>query len=274
MNTYTVKNINGFSKDRKEVKNLDMFSILHPLNNRHGIVYGEHVFDCMLRMYMYIRMYAINDNEIDVIRYGAKIRCRRDYVIKSIYNMPFDILMTDGMDLIYRTWLGDEIEFEIMRAVCLYKIMQHEDVHFELTKDIYYIYVMDGDSKKLMSSNGIVRDNGEIDIVGENMFGFAMMKAFDLINGNPLEVKLKHLYKPIHIELKCDKRFSPVISFCSEIIIESMLDVIPNKRVVVSNYDDDFVDIYITVSIGEDDRIRLGNILLELPTVKRIDFME
>lgn len=272
MNLYAVENIMNFSENRKEVKNLDMFSVLHPLNNRHGIVYGEHVFDCMLRMYMYIRMYAILDESIEIMKLGNKMSVSKKSAMNEILNMPFECLMTDGMYIVNRTWMGNEIEFEVMFAVCLNKIMQHSDIYLELTKDIYYIYVMDGDSKRLMSSSGVVAKDGEISLVGENMFGFAMMKAFDFIDSNVVELKsVKMLSSPFVIEMECDERFDALLTFCVESIANAAIRVSLRKSVIMSDYDEGIIDLYLMIDIGERNKTRLRDVLLKLPKMERIN---
>lgn len=272
MNTYTVKNINGFSKDRKEVKNLDMFSILYPLNNRHGIVYGEHVFDCMLRMYMYMRMRAIHDESIGIMKFGEKLSISRRSAMSEIMNMPFESLMTDGMYTVDRTWMGNEIEFEVMYAVCINKIMQHGDIYLELVKDINCIYIMNGSSKRLMSGKGFIVKNGEAIFTGKNMFGFAMMKAFDFIYSkvSKLESVVKRLDSPFAIRMECNESFDSLLAFCAESIANAAIGMSLWKSIVMSDNGKGIVDLYIMIDIGEENKARLCDILSKLPEVKRI----
>lgn len=273
MNLYTVENIMSFSGCRKEEKSLDMFSALHPLNNRHPIVYGEHVFDCMLRMYMYMRMHAILNGNIRIVKFGEKLNVSRRSAMSEIMNMPFESLMTDGMYIVDRTWMGNEIEFEVMYAVCLNKIMQHNDIYLELVKDINCVYIMNGSSKRLMSGKGFIVKNGEVVFTGKNMFGFAMMKAFDFIYGKvaKLESVVKRLSRPFVIRIECNERFDSLLAFCTESIANAAIGMAIWKSIVMSDNGNGIVDLYIMIDIGEENKARLCDILSELPEVERID---
>lgn len=272
MNLYTVENIMNFSGCRKEEKSLDMFSALHPLNNRHAIVYGEHVFDCMLRMYMYMRMHAIHDESIRIMKFGEKLNVSRKSAMSEIMNMPFERLMTDGMYIVDRTWMDNEIEFEVMYAVCLNKIMQHGDIYLELVKDINCVYIMDGNSKRLMSGGGFIVKNGEVTFTGKNMFGFAMMKAFDFIVGKIAKLEsVKVLSSPFIIRMECNRRFDILLAFCAESIANAAIGISLWKSVITSDNDKGIVDLYLMIDIGEENEERLRGVLLELPEVKRID---
>lgn len=272
MNLYTVENIMDFSENRKEVKNLDMFSVLHPLNNRHAIVYKERLFDCMLRMYMYIRMYAVLDGNIGIMKLGNRMSVSRKSAMNEILDMPFECLMTDGMYIVDRTWMGNEIEFEVMYAVCLNKIMQHSDIYLESAKGIHYIYVMDGDSR-LMSGSSIVAEDGKISLTGENMFGFAMMKAFDFINSKVVEFKSARMSgSPSVIEMECNERFDALLAFCVESMANAAIKVYLRKPVIMSDYGDGIIDLYLMIDIGERNKARLRDVLLELPEVKKVSF--
>lgn len=272
MNLYTVENIMNFSGCRKETKSLDMFSALHPLNNRHAIVYREHVFDCMLRMYMYIRMHAIHDESIGIMKFGEKLNVSRKSAMDEVLNMPFECLMTDGMYIVDRTWMGNEIEFEVMYAVCLNKIMQHNDIYLELVKDINCVYIVNGNSKRLMSDGGFIVKNGEVTFTGKNMFGFAMMKAFDFIYGKIAKLEsVKVLSNPFIIRMECSRRFDTLLAFCAESIANAAIGTSLWKSVIMSDNDKGIVDLYLMIDIGEENEERLRNVLLELPEVKRID---
>lgn len=271
MNLYTIENIMNFSGGRKETKSLDMFSALHPLNNRHAIVYEEHVFDCMLRMYMYMRMHAVPDESVRIMKSGNKLSVSRKDAMNEILNMPFGRLMTDGMYIVDRTWMGNEIEFEVMYAVCLNKIMQHNDIYLELVKDIDCVYIMDGNSKRLMSGNGFIVKNGEIVFTGKNMFGFAMMKAFDFICSKVVELEsVKVLDSPLVIRMECNRRFDALLAFCAESVANAAIGMVIWKSIVVSDNDKGTVDLYLMIDIGEENKARLRDVLLELPEVERI----
>lgn len=272
MNLYTVENIMNFSGCRKEEKSLDMFSALHPLNNRHPIIYGEHVFDCMLRMYMYMRMHAIHDKSIRIMKFGEKLNVSRKSAMDEVLNMPFECLMTDGMYIVDRTWMGNEIEFEVMYAVCMNNIMQHNDIYLELVKDINCVYIVNGSSKRLMSGGGFIVKNGEVAFTGKNMFGFAMMKAFDFIYGKIAKLEsVKVLSNPFIIRMECNRRFDTLLAFCAESIANAAIGTSLWKSVITSDNDKGIVDLYLMIDIGEENKERLRSVLLELPEVKRID---
>lgn len=272
MNLYTVENIMNFSGCRKEEKSLDMFSALHPLSNRHPIVYGEHVFDCMLRMYMYMRMHAILNGNIRIVKFGEKLNVSRRSAMDEILNMPFECLMTDGMYIVDRTWMGNEIEFEVMYAVCLNKIMQHNDIYLELVKDINCVYIVNGNSKRLMSGNGFIVKNGEVVFTGKNMFGFAMMKAFDFIYGKIAELEsVKILGSPFVIRMECNRRFDVLLAFCAESVANAAIGTSMWESVITSDNDKGIVDLYLMIDIGRKNKERLRGVLLELPEVERID---
>lgn len=264
MNLYTVDNMMTLGR-RKDIRTLDIFSILHPLNNLHGIVHEGHVFDCMLRMYMYIRMYAIPDGNIMIMKFGQRMSVSRKSAMDEILNMSFENLLTDWMYIVDKSWMGDEIEFEVMYAVCLSKIMQHSDIHFELAKDTHCIYLMDGSSKRLMS-RGNITDEG---FIGKNMFGFAMMKAFDFITGKSVRLESARMSdRPLIIRMKYDERFGALLTFCVETVADAVIGM--RRPVVASKCDDGTIDLYLMVDMNGKDKETLCDALSELTGIHKI----
>lgn len=93
MNKYNVDNINCFSDNRIEVRFIDSNSILHPMNNRHGIVYREKVFDCMFRMHAYLRMMAITEESVEIMYGGRKYKVSRNEAMRNILEKSYVMLI-------------------------------------------------------------------------------------------------------------------------------------------------------------------------------------
>lgn len=273
MNRYNVDNINCFSNNRIEVRFIDSNSILHPMNNRHGIVYGEKVFDCMFRMYAYLRMLAITEESVEIMYGGRKYSVSRDEAMRNILEKSYVMLYSECIEFIEKTWLGDDIEFEVMQAVCMYKILQHEDVMFELVNNTHSIDIVKGDSKTLMSSGCIVRSDKTIHVEGKNMFGFAMMKAFDFINDRFVKVEnIRKIWPAKKIVLQCEKRFESLLTVCAKILTIGLLRMKCFARGITSDCWNEMVIIYFTINIDSRSIRKLTDILLEMPTMKLPDF--
>lgn len=273
MNRYNVDNINCFSDSRVEVRFIDSSSILHPMNNRHGIVYGETVFDCMFRMYTYLRMMAITEDSVKIMYGGRRYSVSKDEAMRNILEKSYVMLYSECIEFIEKTWLGDDIEFEVMQAVCMYKILQHEDVMFELAKNMYSIDIVKGDSKILMSNGCIVKSDKTIHIEGRNMFGFAMMKAFDFIDNRFVKIEnIRKIWPAKTIVLQCEKRFESLLAVCADILTIGLLRMKCFTRSIRSDYDDGMISIYFTIDIDSRSIRKLTDILLEMPTMKLPDF--
>lgn len=273
MNTYNVDNINCFSDNRVEVRFIDSDSILHPMNNRHGIVYRGKIFDCMFRMYAYLRMMAITKGNVEIMHGGKKYNVSKDEAMRNILEKSYVMLYPECIEFIEKTWLGDDIEFEVMQAVCMYKILQHEDVMFELAKNEYSIDIVKGDSRVLMSRGCIVKSDKTIHVEGKNMFGFAMMKAFDFIDDRFVKIEnIKKIWPAKTIVLQCEKRFESLLTVCVNILTIGLLRMNCFTRSIRSDYYDGIITIYFTIDIDNRSIKKLKNILLEMPTVKLPDF--
>lgn len=273
MNKYNVDNINSFSDNRVNVRFIDSSSILHPMNNRHGIVYRGTVFDCMFRMYAYLRMMAIIRNNVGIIYGGRKYSASKDEAMRNILEKSYVMLYSECIEFIEKTWLGDDIEFEIMQAVCMYKILQHEDVMFELASNAHSIDIVKGDSEVLMSRGCTVRSDKTIHVEGKNMFGFAMMKAFDFINDRFVKIEnIRKTWPAKKIVLECDKRFESLLTVCAKILTIGLLRMKCFTRGIISDCWNGLITIYFTIDIDSRSIKKLTDILLEMPTVKLPDF--
>ena len=115
------------------------------MNNRHGIVYRDS--DCMFRMYAYLRMMAITEGSVEIMYGGRKYSVSKNEAMRNILEKSYVMLYSECIEFIEKTWLGDDIEFEVMQAVCMYKILQHEDVIFELANNTYSTGIVRGDSQ-------------------------------------------------------------------------------------------------------------------------------
>lgn len=273
MNRYNVDNINCFSDSRVEVRFIDSSSILHPMNNRHGIVYGETVFDCIFRMYAYLRMMAITEDSVKIMYGGRRYSVSKDEAMRNILEKSYVMLYSECIEFIEKTWLGDDIEFEVMQAVCMYKILQHEDVMFELAKNMYSIDIVKGDSKILMSNGCIVKSDKTIHVEGRNMFGFAMMKAFDFIDNRFVKIEnIRKIWPAKTIVLQCEKRFESLLAVCADILTIGLLRMKCFTRSIRSDYDNGMITVYFTIDIDGRSIRKLTDILLEMPTMKLPDF--
>lgn len=273
MNKYNVDNINSFSDNRVNVRFIDSSSILHPMNNRHGIVYRGNVFDCMFRMYAYLRMMAIIRNNVGIMYGGRKYSASKYEAMRNILEKSYVMLYSECIEFIEKTWLGDDIEFEIMQAVCMYKILQHEDVMFELASNAHSIDIVKGDSEVLMSRGCIVKSDKTIHIEGKNMFGFAMMKAFDFINDRFVKIEnIRKIWPAKKIVLECDKRFESLLTVCAKILTIGLLRMKCFTRGIISDCWNGLITIYFTIDIDSGSIKKLTDILLEMPTVKLPDF--
>lgn len=273
MNKYNVDNINSFSDNRAKVRFIDSNSILHPMNNRHGIVYRGKVFDCMFRMYAYLRMMAITKNNVGIMYGGRKYSVSRDEAMRNILEKSYVMLYSECIEFIEKTWLGDDIEFEIMQAVCMYKILQHEDVMFELANNTHSIDIVKGDSEVLMSRGCIVKSDKTIHVEGKNMFGFAMMKAFDFIDNRFVKIEnIRKTWPAKTIVLECEKRFESLLTICAKILTIGLLRMKCFTRSIKSDCWDGLITIYFTIDIDSGNIRKLTDILLEMPTVKLPDF--
>lgn len=273
MNKYNVDNINSFSDNRVNVRFIDSSSILHPMNNRHGIVYRGNVFDCMFRMYAYLRMMAIIRNNVGIMYGGRKYSASKDEAMRNILEKSYVMLYSECIEFIEKTWLGDDIEFEIMQAVCMYKILQHEDVMFELASNAHSIDIVKGDSEVLMSRGCTVRSDKTIHVEGKNMFGFAMMKAFDFINDRFVKIEnIRKIWPAKKIVLECDKRFESLLTVCAKILTIGLLRMKCFTRGIISDCWNGLITIYFTIDIDSRSIKKLTDILLEMPTVKLPDF--
>lgn len=273
MNTYNVDNINCFSDWRVEVRFIDSNSILHPMNNRHGIVFRGKVFDCMFRMYAYLRMTAITEESVEIMYGGRKYKVSKDEAMRNILEKSYVMLYSECIEFIEKTWLGDDIEFEVMQAVCMYKILQHEDVMFELANNTYSIDIVKGDSKVLMSRGCIVKSDKTIHVEGKNMFGFAMMKAFDFIDSRFVKIEnIRKIWPAKKITLQCEKRFESLLAICAHILTIGLLRMECFTRSIRPDYYDGIIFIYFTIDIDGRSIRKLTDILLEMPTMKLPDF--
>ena len=273
MNKYNADNINSFSDNRVKVRFIDSSSILHPMNNRHGIVYREKVFDCMFRMYAYLRMMAITKNKVGIMYGGRKYSVNRDKAMRNILEKSYVMLYSECIEFIEKTWLGDDIEFEIMQAVCMYKILQHEDVMFELANNAHSIDIVKGDSEVLMSRGCIVRSDKTIHVEGKNMFGFAMMKAFDFIDNRFVKIEnIRKTWPAKTIVLECEKRFESLLTVCAKILTIGLLRMKCFTRSIQSDCWDGLITIYFTIDIDSRSIRKLTDALLEMPTMKLPDF--
>ena len=273
MNKYNADNINSFSDNRVKVRFIDSSSILHPMNNRHGIVYREKVFDCMFRMYAYLRMMAITKNKVGIMYGGRKYSVNRDKAMRNILEKSYVMLYSECIEFIEKTWLGDDIEFEIMQAVCMYKILQHEDVMFELANNAHSIDIVKGDSEVLMSRGCIVRSDKTIHVEGKNMFGFAMMKAFDFIDNRFVKIEnIRKTWPAKTIVLECEKRLESLLTVCAKILTIGLLRMKCFTRSIQSDCWDGLITIYFTIDIDSRSIRKLTDALLEMPTMKLPDF--
>ena len=273
MNKYNADNINSFSDNRVKVRFIDSSSILHPMNNRHGIVYREKVFDCMFRMYAYLRMMAITKNKVGIMYGGRKYSVNRDEAMRNILEKSYVMLYSECIEFIEKTWLGDDIEFEIMQAVCMYKILQHEDVMFELASNAHSIDIVKGDSEVLMSRGCIVRSDKTIHVEGKNMFGFAMMKAFDFIDNRFVKIEnIRKIWPAKTVVLECEKRFESLLTVCAKILTIGLLRMKCFTRSIKSDCWDGLITIYFTIDIDNRSIGKLTDVLLEMPTMKLPDF--
>lgn len=273
MNKYNADNINSFSDNRVKVRFIDSSSILHPMNNRHGIVYREKVFDCMFRMYAYLRMMAITKNKVGIMYGGRKYSVNRDKAMRNILEKSYVMLYSECIEFIEKTWLGDDIEFEIMQAVCMYKILQHEDVMFELASNAHSIDIVKGDSEVLMSRGCIVRSDKTIHVEGKNMFGFAMMKAFDFIDNRFVKIEnIRKIWPAKTVVLECEKRFESLLTVCAKILTIGLLRMKCFTRSIKSDCWDGLITIYFTIDIDNRSIGKLTDVLLEMPTMKLPDF--
>lgn len=273
MNKYNVDNINSFSDNRVKVRFIDSSSILHPMNNRHGIVYKGEVFDCMFRMYAYLRMMAITKNNVRIMYGGRKYSVSRDEAMRNILEKSYVMLYSECIEFIEKTWMGDDIEFEIMQAVCMYKILQHEDVMFELANNAHSIDIVKGDSEVLMSRGCTVKSDKTIHVEGKNMFGFAMMKAFDFIDNRFVKIEnIRKTWPAKTIVLECEKRFESLLTVCAKILTIGLLRMKCFTRSIKSDCWDGLITIYFTIDIDSRSIRKLTDILLEMPTMKLPDF--
>ena len=273
MNKYNVDNINCFSNNRIEVRFIDSSSILHPMNNRHGIVYREKIFDCMFRMYAYLRMMAITEDSVEIMYGGRKYNVSRDEAMRNILEKSYVMLYSECIEFIEKTWLGDDIELEIMQAVCMYKILQHEDVMFELASNAHSIDIVKGDSEVLMSRGCIVRSDKTIHVEGKNMFGFAMMKAFDFIDNRFVKIEnIRKTWPAKTIVLECEKRLESLLTVCAKILTIGLLRMKCFTRSIKSDCWDGLITIYFTIDIDSRSIRKLTDALLEMPPMKLPDF--
>lgn len=155
----------------------------------------------------------------------------------------------------------------------MYKILQHEDVMFELANNTYSIDIVKGDSKVLMSNGCIVKSDKTIHVEGRNMFGFAMMKAFDFIDNRFVKIEnIRKIWPAKTIVLQCEKRFESLLTVCANILTIGLLRMNCFTRSIRSDYDDGIISIYFTIDIDSRSIRKLTDILLEMPAVKLPDF--
>ena len=227
----------------------------------------------MFRMYAYLRMLAITEESVEIMYGGRKYSVNKDEAMRNILEKSYVMLYSECIEFIEKTWLGDDIEFEVMQAVCMYKILQHEDVMFELANNTYCIDIVKGDSKTLMSSGCIVNSDKTIHVEGKNMFGFAMMKAFDFINYKFVKIEnIRRIWPAKKIVLQCEKRFESLLAVCVKILTIGLLRMKCFARGITSDCWDEIVIIYFTVDIDNRSIRKLTDILLEMPTMKLPDF--
>lgn len=227
----------------------------------------------MFRMYAYLRMMAITEDNVKIMYGGRRYSVSKNEAMRNILEKSYVMLYSECIEFIEKTWLGDDIEFEVMQAVCMYKILQHEDVMFELANNTYSIDIVKGDSKILMSNGCIVKSDKTIHVEGRNMFGFAMMKAFDFIDNRFVKIEnVRKIWPAKTIVLQCEKRFESLLTVCANILTIGLLRMECFTRSVRSDYDDGMISIYFTIDIDGRSIRKLTDILLEMPAMKLPDF--
>lgn len=146
---------------------------------------------------------------------------------------------------------------------------------FELVNNAHCIDIVKGDSKVLMSNSCIVNSDKTIHIEGKNMFGFAMMKAFDFINDRFVKIEnIRKIWPAKKIVLQCEKRFESLLTVCAKILTIGLLRMSMKcfTRSIMSDCWDGVIIIYFTIDIDNRSIRKLTDILLEMPTMKLPDF--
>lgn len=219
MNIYNVENINDFESRRKKVRFIDMYHITHPLSN-HGVVIDGICFYTALHAYMYL--------------HKSTVRHDRKNLLESypyIYDCWMEDIIRECNSCVVSEWIDNDTEFYIAYTVSILRIMQHKDILYDMKMNDERIDIYRG-INNMLGSGSVVEDGvtGNIrSIVGLNVFGFAMMRAYRLVHEYE-KANLKSSETPVHVELVCERKYSHIL----RVFVEAVASVMTGSNVVVT----------------------------------------